>query len=118
MIEFTIPELLYLDGGMLSIPTEDSKVQRPEGGILRNLMSIWTTDWMEKSIEENSKLLAHLNGDECLTLPSVSSPFNFARLLNMSLSDIHSFYYAPATKRIALIHEQPRTDPVTRYTWQ
>ena len=57
MIEFTIPELFYLDGGLLSVPTEDSKVQRPDGGILRNLMSIWTTDWIEKSIEENGQFV-------------------------------------------------------------
>ncbi len=80
LIEFTIPELLYLDGGILSIPTEDSKVQRPDGGILRKLMSIWTTDWMEKSLEENSKFSTRFHGNSTVKLCSSLVALQFCAL--------------------------------------
>lgn len=50
-IEFTIPSLLYLDGGLVDVPREDARL-RPEYGPMATLLNIWSTDWIHRSLEE------------------------------------------------------------------
>ena len=51
-MEYSIPEMFYLDGGLVDIPAVDAK-PTTESGILRNLTNIWNTDWIQRSIEED-----------------------------------------------------------------
>jgi DNA helicase INO80 len=53
-IEFTIPELLYQDGGMLSVPSETSS-SVSQSSCLSKLMNIWTTDWIHRSLYDEGK---------------------------------------------------------------
>jgi DNA helicase INO80 len=53
-IEFTIPELLYHDGGILNVPSENS-CSVSQSSCLTTLLNIWTTDWMHRSLYEEGK---------------------------------------------------------------
>ena len=59
LIEYQVPELLHLDGGLVSVPHEKLPPQYSDTGILHNLLSIWSTDWMKRSLEEDGALLLH-----------------------------------------------------------
>lgn len=50
-IEFTIPKLLYYDGGLLDVPQENSLTRTDEDRVAR-LMNIWSTDRMHRSLYE------------------------------------------------------------------
>ena len=50
--EFSVPELFYLDNGFLWVHGEASP-PRPDSGGMRALLSIWSTDYLKRSIEEN-----------------------------------------------------------------
>ena len=58
-IEFPIPSLFYLDGGLLNIPSEDAPAQASRGP-LATLLNIWSTDWIERSLEEGECTVAVL----------------------------------------------------------
>ncbi|THH07628.1 hypothetical protein EW145_g3261 [Phellinidium pouzarii] len=83
-LEFSIPELFYRDGGLLSVPNENSPPS-PEGGIMRSLLSIWSSSWIERSIEENDR-----------------SPFNFVPLLGMTASEAHSLHFHSTIRRFII----------------
>lgn len=53
-LEYSIPEMFYLDGGIVDVPNENAKPSM-ETGILRNLTNIWTTNWIQRSIEEDGE---------------------------------------------------------------
>ena len=54
-VEFSIPELFYLDGGLLHVTYEKSR-PTPNKGVMRNLLSIWSTDYVQRSIEEDGNV--------------------------------------------------------------
>lgn len=54
--ELAVPEIFYQDGGILTVPSENMR-PNPERGVLRNLMNIWTTDYIKHSLEEDGKQL-------------------------------------------------------------
>lgn len=53
-IEYTIPELLYRDGGFLDVPAEKS-VGIGGSACVSKLFNIWSTDWLQRSLYEDSK---------------------------------------------------------------
>ncbi|KAL1674559.1 SNF2 family N-terminal domain-containing protein [Schizophyllum commune] len=71
LIEYTVPNLLWQDGGFLSLPHEESKAPS-RSSVLTKLMNIWSTDWIEKSLAEDA---AH--------------SFSFLRLMGLTSSDAH-----------------------------
>ncbi|KAL5535629.1 INO80 [Sanghuangporus sanghuang] len=81
-IELSIPELFYLDGGLLSVPNEHSPLGA-DYGVMRNLLNIWSSDYIQRSIEEN----AH-------------SPFNFVPLLGMTTREAHSLHFSSTIRRL------------------
>lgn len=50
-IEYEIPRLLYNDGGLVDVPRENAPVSA-ERGPLATLFNIWSTDWIQRSLEE------------------------------------------------------------------
>jgi DNA helicase INO80 len=48
-IELKIPELFYLDGGILSVPSETSS-SVSQSGCMNKLLNIWSTDWIHRSL--------------------------------------------------------------------
>ncbi|THH02834.1 hypothetical protein EW026_g83 [Hermanssonia centrifuga] len=79
-IEFRIPSLLYLDGGLLDIPQENAPLNSRRSP-LATLFSIWSTDWIQKSLEEDR------------------SSYSFLRFLNMSPSEAHDLHITPLMQR-------------------
>jgi DNA helicase INO80 len=57
-IEYAIPELLYLDGGLKGVPYDGPgmAIQQSEG-VLHKLMSIWKTDWIQRSLTDDGEFL-------------------------------------------------------------
>ncbi|KAL0951029.1 hypothetical protein HGRIS_007769 [Hohenbuehelia grisea] len=90
-IEFTIPELLYTDGGLLGVPSEDSTSPQ-HSSFLSKLMNIWSTDWIHKSLYEDD-----------------SDSFSFLRFTNLSPQETHSLHISPLTRR-ALLAVQEEND--------
>ena len=52
-IEFKIPELFCMGGGLLDIPREGGEV-RSDSSCLTKLMNIWSTDWIYCSLQEGA----------------------------------------------------------------
>ncbi|KAF8912786.1 SNF2 family DNA-dependent ATPase [Gymnopilus junonius] len=80
-IDFSIPRLFYQDGGLVNIPFENSS-SPSQSGCLDNLLSIWATDWIHRSLYEDE-----------------GSTFAFLRLLNFSPSEAHYLHHAPLIRR-------------------
>jgi chromatin-remodeling ATPase INO80 len=62
-IEYSIPELLYLDGGLKNDGPYDGPgvaVQHDQG-VLHKLMNIWTTDWIQHSLVDDGAFLSCLS---------------------------------------------------------
>ena len=57
-ISFDIPSLLYLDGGILSVPHENSRGY-VDSGIMQTLTRIWSTDWIERSWESDCECFSN-----------------------------------------------------------
>ena len=53
-IELAIPKLLYLDGGLVNVPQEKSRL-RPDDSVFTKLMNIWSTDSIHRSFYDDSE---------------------------------------------------------------
>ncbi|ESK98319.1 snf2 family helicase atpase [Moniliophthora roreri MCA 2997] len=84
-ISFTIPELMYQDGGMVSVPREDSN----HTSCLSKLMNIWSTDYIHNSLYTDES----------------SSSFSFLRILDMSPQEAHCIHISPLIRRCLLASE-------------
>ncbi|KAH9019839.1 SNF2 family DNA-dependent ATPase [Lactarius pseudohatsudake] len=97
-IKYSIPELLYLDGGLSNVPYDGPGISvQPDQGVLHKLMNIWTTDWIQHSIVDD-----------------VDSPFSFLPLLNLSPGDTHKLYESPLLRRCLLALEEERIQNMDR----
>ncbi|KAI0068403.1 hypothetical protein BV25DRAFT_1818814 [Artomyces pyxidatus] len=94
-IEYAVPQLLYLDGGLLNIPREDLASSRRSDSILNRLMNIWTTDWIQQSLNSDAQ-----------------SAFSFLPFLNLSAGEAHALHTSPLIRRslLALAVESRRLD--------
>ena len=54
-IEYSVPILLYQDGGIIDIPSETSS-SPSRSSCLAKLFNIWTPDWIHQSLFEECKL--------------------------------------------------------------
>ncbi|KAF8584484.1 hypothetical protein K439DRAFT_1566811 [Ramaria rubella] len=80
-IEFSIPGLFFLDGGLLDVPGEDNRVGL-ETHWLRSVLSIWATDSINRSLKQPG------------------STFSFLHLLKISPYEAHEMYKQPAIRQI------------------
>lgn len=98
-IEYSVPILLYQDGGIIDIPSETSS-SPSHSSCLSRLFNIWTPDWIHQSLFEECKLsfsripcifLTYLSRFFHLFIPTVS------RLLPIrGLSNSHFSSHSPA----------------------
>jgi chromatin-remodeling ATPase INO80 len=51
-IAFDIPEIFYTDGGLLDVPSEESRSVQGSG-VLSKLMNIWSTDRIHHSVHDS-----------------------------------------------------------------
>ncbi|KAJ3895043.1 SNF2 family DNA-dependent ATPase [Lentinula edodes] len=79
-IQFTVPELLYKDGGLIDVPHENSASS--QSSCLYKLMNIWRTDYIHKSLWEEKY-----------------SSFSFLRLTGTSPQEAHELHTAPLIRR-------------------
>ncbi|KAH8100604.1 SNF2 family N-terminal domain-containing protein [Cristinia sonorae] len=95
-IEIRVPKLLYLDGGLLDVPHENSSLSIQTSPL--NKFNIWSTDWIQRSMYDDDH-------------PS----FSFLRFLDMSPSEAHTIHTTPLLRRkIISLHEEAErleTDP-------
>ncbi|KAJ7706045.1 SNF2 family N-terminal domain-containing protein [Mycena rosella] len=97
-IEMTIPELLYQDGGILSVPSENS-TSVSQSSCLTKLFNIWSTDWIHRSLYDED-----------------SSSFSFLRLLGSSAKEAHDLHLSPViTRRLSAVHEEASADEGAPY---
>lgn len=96
-IEYQIPELLYLDGGLVDIPSVNP------GPHLRthcahNLFNIWSTDRIHQSMYGEIEGVVHiiLSARKLCSPPCSESPaFAFLRLLNKGPAEVHGLQVSP-----------------------
>lgn len=53
-IELSIPRLMWFEGGLVNLPGEDSRAGFKKRWLHADL-SIWSSDWIHKSLEEEGK---------------------------------------------------------------
>ncbi|KAJ7103398.1 SNF2 family N-terminal domain-containing protein [Mycena belliarum] len=88
-IEFTIPKLLYNDGGIVTVPSENS-TSVSQSSCLTKLLNIWSTDWIHRSMYDEE-----------------SSSFSFLRLLGSSAKEAHALHLSPLiTRRLSAVQEE------------
>ncbi|KAF9532053.1 SNF2 family N-terminal domain-containing protein [Crepidotus variabilis] len=97
-LEYSIPKLLYHDGGMLSVPSENSR-NPSHTEALTKMMNIWTTDWIHKSLYHND-----------------SSSFSFLRFLDLPASEAHQIHVSPLMRRQLLAFERETIQTNIRYS--
>jgi len=59
-IEYSIPELLYLDGGLKDVPYDGPgmAVQHNQG-VLHKLRNIWKSEWIQHSLADDGEFIWH-----------------------------------------------------------
>ncbi|THH20832.1 hypothetical protein EW146_g598 [Bondarzewia mesenterica] len=87
-IEYAVPTLFYLDGGLLDVPNETSLHLRSDSSVFNKLMNIWSTDWIERSYCEDS-----------------SSAFSFLNFIDTTPGDVHALHVSPLLRRCLLAIE-------------
>jgi DNA helicase INO80 len=80
-IEYSIPELLYRDGGLVDVPHETS-TSPGQSSCLKKLLNIWATDWIHQSLYDDAP-----------------STFSFLRLLDLSPGEAHTIHVSPLIRR-------------------
>lgn len=104
-IEFTIPELLYQDGGILSVPSENS-TSASQSSCLSKLLNIWSTDWIHRSLYDEGKFPYPLS-EVPTDLVLVSSSYSFLRLLGSSAKEAHALHLSPLiSRRLSAVHDE------------
>ncbi|KAF5375077.1 hypothetical protein D9758_000153 [Tetrapyrgos nigripes] len=101
LIQFTVPELFYRNGGMLNVPAEDSTLPQ-HSSYLSKLMNIWSTDYIQKSIYEDQGLGSCSHFLKRRLTCVIASSFSFLRILDMSPQEAHSLHVAPLLRRTLL----------------
>ncbi|KAG8883810.1 putative DNA helicase ino80 [Tulasnella sp. 331] len=81
-IELAIPKILYVEGGLLSVPGDHNYRKGFDTHWLHNLMSIWSTDWLERSLKESE------------------STFAFLPILRIAPSEAHELHVKPTIRRL------------------
>ncbi|BGP61681.1 hypothetical protein NBRC10512_000688 [Rhodotorula toruloides] len=82
-IEFTLPKMLYRDGGLLHVPGTGSRAGS-DSFYLDRLLNIWRPDHVHSSLKENE------------------SPFAFARALDLSPAELYQAVSAHGILRLGL----------------
>lgn len=90
-IQYTIPELFYLDGGLREVPTE-SALAKTGPGVLASLMNIWSPDVIHKSLQSE-----------------VNSTWGFLRFTSTSPSEAHTIFASSLIRRRLLAIEQTKS---------
>lgn len=82
-IEYNIPRVFCLDGGLVDVPHEDytSPLQR-DNSVLHKLMNIWTAEHILESLQDAS-----------------SSSYSFLRFADSSPQDAHDLFLASPFRR-------------------
>lgn len=106
-IEYSVPILLYQDGGIIDIPSETSSSPSRSSSLSR-LFNIWTPDWIHQSLFEECKV--SFSRISCIFLTYLShqdsSTFSFLRFLDFSPSEIHQIHASPLIRRQLIIVEK------------
>ena len=92
-IEFSVPTLLYQDGGIIDVPSETS-MSPSHSSSLAKLFNIWTPDWIHQSLFEERKLFFPFASDALLIY-----------LYNSRLVD----FFIPSVPRLAPIRGPSNT---------
>lgn len=102
-IEYEIPTLLYTDGGLLDVPRENSPLT-PDRGPMAHLLNIWSTDWIQRSLEEGMSINPTITFlfffsfffFLCVTdVPFLEqSEFAFLRFADVTPSEAHEIHFA------------------------
>lgn len=95
-IEYRIPELLYLDGGLVDIPSIKPGL-RSRRFCARNLFNIWSTDGIYQSMYDEIEGIDHTTLATHITLTTIleSPAFAFLRLLNRGPAEVHGLQLSP-----------------------
>ncbi|KAG6832455.1 hypothetical protein H0H92_001501 [Tricholoma furcatifolium] len=88
-IDFPIPELFYLDGGLLDVPCM-SPVAGARLDSLFKMFNIWSPDWIHQSLSEEA----------------ASSSFAFLRVAGVSPSEAHLLHTSPLLRRRLLLLDE------------
>ncbi|KAH9486801.1 Chromatin-remodeling ATPase INO80 [Psilocybe cubensis] len=97
-IEYSIPQLLYKEGGLIHVPSETS-IAPSQSGCLVKLLNIWSTDWIHRSLYEDDQ-----------------SSFSFLRFLNMTPTEAHRIHNSPLIRRRLMALEVESSLPDIRYS--
>ncbi|RDX56022.1 hypothetical protein OH76DRAFT_1396366 [Lentinus brumalis] len=80
-IEYSIPRLLFADGGLLDVPQENSLMRTGDGPLAR-MMNIWSSEAIHRSLYEDS-----------------NSAFSFLKFIDTAPSEVSVFHSLPTLAR-------------------
>ncbi|KDR85120.1 hypothetical protein GALMADRAFT_218196 [Galerina marginata CBS 339.88] len=96
-IEYSIPQLLYQEGGLANTPSRATS-SPSQSDCLTKLLNIWSTDWIHQSLYESDQ-----------------SSFSFLRFLDLSESEAHHIHRSPLIRRRLMAVEKETLLPDARY---
>lgn len=113
-IEYSVPLLLYQDGGMVDIPSEKSS-SAAHSGCLSKLFNIWSTDWIHQSLynEGSWSFFMVYENPELTYIRPESTSFSFLRFIDTPTAEAHQIHVFPLLRRrlIELAKTESSPDP-------
>ncbi|KAF6766320.1 DNA ATP-dependent helicase [Ephemerocybe angulata] len=88
-IEYEIPQLLYHDAGLFDVPCDNLWLPQKSSEVKKEL-SIWSTDWVEKSLWTDH------------------SGFSFLKFVDTTPKEAHNIHIAPLMKRQLMAWDKER----------
>ncbi|KIM48080.1 hypothetical protein M413DRAFT_62469 [Hebeloma cylindrosporum] len=99
LIEYSVPSLLYQDGGIMDVLSRHS-TSPSQSSCLTKLCNIWSTDWIHHSLYDDA-----------------SSSFSFLRFLDMQPSEAHLIHISPFIRRqIMSLEKKEASGPDIHYS--
>lgn len=96
-IELTVPKLLYHEG-FLDVPREEGR-SAVDTRHVANLMNIWSTDWIHRSLLDEGVLPSRPLISVWLNSIIAQSAFTFLKLLDLTPSDAHKIHDSSLIQR-------------------
>ena len=113
-IEYSIPLVMYQDGGILEVPFETS-ISPSQSGCLNKLLNIWSTDWIHRSLYDDG-LSINLSQKTQSHSSSDAGDFSFLRFADVSASEAHQIHVSPLLRRRLMALEKSTAIPDIYYS--
>jgi DNA helicase INO80 len=99
-IGYSVPELFYLDGGLVDVPREDAPM-KVGTGVLAQMMNVWSAEVIQRSLYERGMSSRYYPYEA--SYHSTDSSWAFLKLLDCAPAHAHAIHAAPTLRRCLML---------------